>query len=315
MKKTLVLRIVVMLSAILVVSLCLELAFRLYEKKYAIDTHVYIQHSSPNLHKASDIPGLSYELIPNASSNDRFFKINSLGIRDKEYSTPKPKDTYRILIIGDSVTFGTEYPLEITYPKVLEKLLQERPLHKDKFEVINAGICGYNAGHLSVFLGEYFAASFPRILPMPKKIDRFFLKNSAFYRFVNIKIYDCLSILFPERFVAQGYCFPGIGELDSSMRLNKFVFNKFFELSRKDNFRFVLLLVPELKNEDTLDPWIRTECIELFGFEAINLYSEFKNSQLDLNELRITPQGFCHFNEKGHEFTAEIIYEWLRENI
>ncbi len=32
--------------------------------------------------------------------------INSIGIRDKEISIPKQKDTFRIIVFGDSYTYG-----------------------------------------------------------------------------------------------------------------------------------------------------------------------------------------------------------------
>ena len=34
------------------------------------------------------------------------YRCNSMGYRDKEYSVPKPKNTYRIVCLGDSCTLG-----------------------------------------------------------------------------------------------------------------------------------------------------------------------------------------------------------------
>src|SRR2546430_1564409 len=48
-------------------------------------------------------------------------KINSLGMRDREYSVEKPKGTYRILVLGDSYTFGSGVQADETYAKLLEK--------------------------------------------------------------------------------------------------------------------------------------------------------------------------------------------------
>jgi lysophospholipase L1-like esterase len=73
-------------------------------------------------------------------------KINSLGFRDREISVQKPPGTYRIVALGDSTTFGWGAPFDQTYPKVLEKSLNENPPSPkwSKYEVINTGVGNYN---------------------------------------------------------------------------------------------------------------------------------------------------------------------------
>ena len=68
--------------------------------------------------------------------------INSLGIREKELTREKPEGTFRILCLGDSVTFGYGTETDKTYVKVLESLLRERYPGR-RFETINAGIGGF----------------------------------------------------------------------------------------------------------------------------------------------------------------------------
>lgn len=53
-------------------------------------------------------------------------RINSKGWRDVEHELEKPAGTFRIGIIGDSVTFGTGVQLEDIYFRVLEQLLRRR---------------------------------------------------------------------------------------------------------------------------------------------------------------------------------------------
>jgi lysophospholipase L1-like esterase len=65
-------------------------------------------------------------------------KINSKGLRDKEYTYEKPEGTYRILILGDSITAGLAVPLEKLFSEIFEKKLNDNP--NKKFEVINAGV-------------------------------------------------------------------------------------------------------------------------------------------------------------------------------
>jgi len=65
-----------------------------------------------------------------------FFETNSIGIRDKEYNLEKNNNTFRIAIIGDSQTKGIGINLEDTYPKILEKKLNEKTINKS-YEVMN----------------------------------------------------------------------------------------------------------------------------------------------------------------------------------
>jgi len=71
-------------------------------------------------------------------------EINSRGLRDpREYSLEKPRGTFRILVLGDSVTFGHGSVYEHTYPYLVEQRLKQwRP--DVRWEVWNAAEPGYN---------------------------------------------------------------------------------------------------------------------------------------------------------------------------
>lgn len=64
------------------------------------------------------------------------FKLNSYGLRDYDYDFNK-NDKYRILFLGDSITFGLQNRLEDIYPKVLERLMNTD--NKNRYQLINAG--------------------------------------------------------------------------------------------------------------------------------------------------------------------------------
>ena len=80
--------------------------------------------------------------------------INSLGFRDpREYSIEKPPGTFRILVLGDSVTFGHGATFETTYPFLLEQRLKAwRP--DVRWEVWNLGVPGYNTRQELAYLQE-----------------------------------------------------------------------------------------------------------------------------------------------------------------
>lgn len=80
--------------------------------------------------------------------------INALGFRDpREYSLTKSPGTFRIIVLGDSVTFGHGALYETSYPYLLEQRLKEwRP--DVKWEVWNLGVPGYNTAQELAYLNE-----------------------------------------------------------------------------------------------------------------------------------------------------------------
>lgn len=73
---------------------------------------------------------------------------NSKGIRGTaEYLYEKPHDKFRIVAIGDSLTYGSEVSDHETYPYYLNELLLQT-------EVINMGVHGYGHDQMLLYLQE-----------------------------------------------------------------------------------------------------------------------------------------------------------------
>lgn len=77
------------------------------------------------------------------------FQTNQFGLRDYEYSVEKPERTFRIVMLGDSITVGNGLILDETVSKFIERMLNndlnlKLTMNVDKFEVINFGVSGYN---------------------------------------------------------------------------------------------------------------------------------------------------------------------------
>lgn len=80
--------------------------------------------------------------------------VNSKGWRDSEHLPEKPKDTYRIIVLGDSFVENFQVPLEQTFFKQLEKNLTGKI--KDKHvEIIAMGIGNTGPAQQYIALKEY----------------------------------------------------------------------------------------------------------------------------------------------------------------
>src|SRR5262249_896934 len=70
--------------------------------------------------------------------------INSLGLRDpREYDLVKRPNTFRILVLGDSVTFGHGSVYEHTYPYLVEQRLKSWRADVD-WQVWDAAVARFN---------------------------------------------------------------------------------------------------------------------------------------------------------------------------
>lgn len=69
---------------------------------------------------------------------------NSFGFREREFAIPKPDNVFRIMVLGDSLTWGAGLAVEERYTNRLEKYLNERLIGKfpKRIEVLNFGIPG-----------------------------------------------------------------------------------------------------------------------------------------------------------------------------
>lgn len=112
-------------------------------------TYKIARLESLRVYKKSDF--LPFELKPNLNithiGNTHEFsytvKTNSLGFRMDEFSVEKPNDEFRILMLGDSMTFGYGVEVAENLPSRLEKKLNEylmkNGVNGKKVKIINAG--------------------------------------------------------------------------------------------------------------------------------------------------------------------------------
>ena len=106
-------------------------------------------------------PTLGYRLVPSfagVSKTTEFkthIRTNSLGLRaDREYGRKAP-NTFRILFLGDSFIMGVGVEQDETAGQVLERLLTGGDRTPSQtYEVINAGVPGYNTQQALTYLRE-----------------------------------------------------------------------------------------------------------------------------------------------------------------
>jgi lysophospholipase L1-like esterase len=107
--------------------------------------------------RPSRVPDLLFELKPDLDTCFVGVRVrtNAEGLRAPvSFVRPKPPGVYRVLLLGDSQTFGNGVPYEQTFGALLETELGKRA-HGGRVQVVNTGVPAYN----TVQEAAYFAAS------------------------------------------------------------------------------------------------------------------------------------------------------------
>jgi lysophospholipase L1-like esterase len=194
------LNLVLLVGTLVFSGLAMELALRVVFAR-SLDFSMEMWKYATQLKQPVANPRLSFVHAPNRSAflMGAPVSINSHGLRDREYSEEKPPNVYRVMMLGDSTTFGWGVRQEDTAAKMLERKLNAHlPPGHDKVEVLNAGVGNYDtvqevtyyetrglAFHPDLVVLVFFIND-PEPVPVEKKglmIDRSYLIAFAANRF------------------------------------------------------------------------------------------------------------------------------------
>ncbi|AFM22770.1 SGNH/GDSL hydrolase family protein [Desulfomonile tiedjei] len=116
---------------------------------------IYLQrlgYGNPPLYSYD--PAIGYVLKPNQALkrvNNCRVSINSLGMRSPDYTSEKPANVFRTLLVGDSVPFGGSYiDQQDTFCSLAEQLLTEETGRK--YQILNAGVNAYGPQNVLKYL-------------------------------------------------------------------------------------------------------------------------------------------------------------------
>ena len=274
------------------------------------------------IYRSSDI--LGYERIPDSTAG-----INSFGLIGREYKLEKDKLTYRILVLGDSITEHT------WYVQSLENLLNNsNPKLDYNFELWNAGVGGYSVNQYAAYLKHKGLRYNPDMLIIGLCLDDFYISHYVFYKDKN-------------GFTA---CHNPARELSKKIPLNNFLFRHFYlyrfltlkidnllsNLQTKSDSEgiYYLKMIKDIcqKNKISLlavvfsylKPLNQYSNLEMQNYKEIIKALEVLNiDYIDLHKyfpeengyaLRMYDDDYVHPSSEGHRIAARVIYEYFIKN-
>lgn len=250
------------------------------------------------------------------------YEINQYGMRGPAVSVEKAADVYRVVCLGDSITFGEGVRYPDTYPARLETILGEA-MPGQRVEVLNAGVQAYGTKDEVAFYLRRCAPFRPDVVVLG-----FFLndavdfaetirRNEAMTREKApslpgrlSRIWDLLERRRRARRLQQEY-FADIRRSFSSPRWAECreVLKGMAMVSKEDDFRFVVVIFPVLWELNERYPFrdLHGEVMEACrqaGCESIDLLDIYQGRRAEDLWVHPTDQ---HPNEIAHDLAARRI--------
>jgi hypothetical protein len=91
------------------------------------------------------------------------YRINSMGLRDREHSYRPAPGAQRVMVLGDSFAEGFSVRMEDALPQALERVLRARGCET---EVLNAGTVGYSTDQEYLFYREEGSRYRPQVVAL-----------------------------------------------------------------------------------------------------------------------------------------------------
>lgn len=267
--------------------------------------------------------------------NKKYITLNKEGFRDNDYPLIKSQNTFRIIGLGDSFTYGSGIKdVNDIYLKKLEALLNQNNIQnyevlsfakpgintKKEIEILKDDALKYNPD--MVILG-YFLNDFTDVDNQIKCKSRertipffgFWLRNLSYlYYFIETRINKLIERMHLE--CAYGEYLDHVFESEKNKEDNFKYFEELSKISKENNAELIVVIFPmiyDLKNYhfNEAHKFVK-ETGKKYNFVVIDLlpyYQEYTEKEIIVNTYDIHP------NELGHEIAAQAIYEVIKKSI
>jgi lysophospholipase L1-like esterase len=243
------------------------------------------------------------------------------------YDHPKTPEIYRIVILGDSATFGScrgdgsgNIEPQKTYPALLEKLLNAgRKELNTKFEVANLGVPGYDTISEAEYLRVYGLSLKPDLVIVGYNMNDFCSGNPILLR--KLQIFSIFDQWVPALYHASAlvrYLWKIANSKTGSCTwdIPKEGLKNINAMSSKFGFKTLVAVIPSFEYDDKYpgDPGYKKilDIAQGTGLDVANLYHYLKSETPNLLSL----EGRClddHPDEQGHKAIAKAMNDYLTE--
>lgn len=245
-------------------------------------------------------------------------RTNTAGFRDQEMSKAKTEGTWRVLLLGDSLTFGWGVRREQTFARLLETRLDATR----ETEVLNLGHVNYNTvQQVNLLLDEGLAYHPDQVVvfffindaePVPAPSELSWVGNLRFARFYGSRL-KALQARFGEASDYRAHYAAFYREEAPGWRAARDAFAALRDACRENGIALQVVLLPEL-HELARYPFAREhEQVGAFlqseGIPFLDLPPLFA-TEADPPSLWVAPDD-AHPNARGHALIAEHAFSFI----
>ena len=317
--------IVVLVATILVCGIVLELGLRVAFAR-TMDFSMEMWKYAKQLKRPVADPNLSFVHVPNVSAflMGAPVSINSHGLRDREYTEAKPPGVYRIVMLGDSTTFGWGVPAEQTVAKILEAKLNRIGVPGyNNAEVINAGVGNYNTVQEVTHYLTYERGFRPDVVilqyfindaePVPSERSPFLLGRSYLLAF-SISRFDAMMRLTGVRPDWKRYYADLYDDGRPGLAAAKQALVKLATTTREDNTRLLVTILPELREINDVYPFVSQhqkikDVLDAHHVPSLELIDGLRGHGPE-SSLWVTPAD-DHPNGKANALVVDHMLPWI----
>jgi len=272
-----------------------------------------------NVKEDSDNPKIGHVHKPGSKMElmDVDVSINSDGLRDRDYPVERG-DAYRIIFLGDSLTFGWGVEQEDTFQYILEDQISK----VTPTEIINFGTGNYNTEQeVSLFFEKGVKYSPDKVVLFyfindaevtPQKSGLWFLGYSHFISFYWSRINSLLNNFFASKSFKDYYTALYSDDQEGWINSKKAML-QLRNYCRENGIAFQVVLLPELHDTDNVIFAEVYNKISLFlqqsGIEYVSLADLFSDHG-DQIGLWVSYDD-AHPNDLAHGRIADSLVEFI----
>jgi lysophospholipase L1-like esterase len=271
-------------------------------------------------------PLMSHEHAPNREAHLMGVDVRtgSQGLRDRDYTFEKGAGEHRILVLGDSLTFGWGVPVERTYPKILERTLNNASANGRVYQVINAGVGNYNTVQEVAYFKERGIRYRPDEVilgfyindaePVPARQDGWLARTSYLYVLASSG-WDSFLRTFGAKVRYEDYYRDLYTEENPGWNACRRALEELIQMCQREGIPLRIVLLPELHFPGGEYPFapiheIVAGIAKQHGVATLDLQHSFAGH--DPKSLWVS-LGDAHPNEKAMEIIAAEIYRAMND--
>lgn len=283
------------------------------------EPRIYVEEPNHELtgHRYLYDETLGWKNIPDwsATTFNRTLTINSKGLRDREYDLAKPEGVFRILVLGDSFTWGYGVSDEEIFTERLESKLVEDGA---KVEILNAGVSGWGTDQQLLFLEREGFKYEPDLVVLAFFIynDPGNIRESAQYGLQKPLFADTnltlTNVPVPKPGVeTEKRLFEG-----DPLKLAAAVISRMAQGCREHDTRFLIMkfghyMFYEDQRGDLVDRKFRELVEPIPHADFFDLDAEFR--RLEITAEKLKAGYYTHWDAEGHQLVADAMERRLGE--